>query len=253
MWFDSHCHLHICEEETPVERLLAEARAEGVDSLVTVGIDVDSSRRSVELAHIHGVHAAVGIHPGSSEGWTDDALESIEDLASDDAVVAIGETGLDFYRDYSPRPDQARAFRAHIELARRLDKALIIHTRSSLEAALDILEDVGPPDRLVFHCWSGDKAGLDRVIALGAYVSFAGNVSFKSAEDLRSIVALVPDDRVVVETDSPYLSPVPHRGQPNAPARVVHVGAAIATELGTTAEEVAEQTSGNARRLFAVA
>ena len=253
MWFDTHCHLHICEEETPAEVLVAEARATGVTSLVTVGIDAPSSRRSVELARTHDVHAAVGIHPGSSEGWTDDALGAIEDLATDDAVVAVGETGLDFYRDYSPRPDQERAFRAHIELAQRVDKALIIHTRASLDAALDILEEVGPPPRLVFHCWSGDKAGLERALALGAYVSFAGNVSFKSAGDLRAVVPLVPEDRLVIETDSPYLSPVPHRGRPNAPARVIDIGAAVATQLGVAPEAVAEQTSVNARRLFAVA
>ena len=141
---------------------------------------------------------------------------------------------------------------AHIELAQRVDKALIIHTRDSLDAALDILEE-GHPDRLVFHCWSGDKAGLDRALATGAYVSFAGNVSFKSADDLRAVVALVPEDRLLVETDSPYLSPVPHRGKPNTPSHVVHVGAAIASVLGATPESVAEQTSRNARRLFAVA
>lgn len=249
-WFDTHCHLHICEEETPADVLVADARTNGVPELVTVGIDALSSRRSVELAHSNGVYAAVGIHPGSSAGWTDAALEVIEELAADDSVVAIGETGLDFYRDHSPPSDQERAFMAHIELARRLDKALIIHTRASLAAAFDILDDVGPPDRFVFHCWSGDEAELDRALRLGAYVSFAGNVSFKNAEELRSIVVLVPDDRVVVETDSPYLSPVPHRGKPNRPARVVDVGAAIAAVLGTSPDVVAERTSTNARRLF---
>ena len=253
MWFDTHCHLHICEEETPADVLVEDARANDVTSLVTVGIDEASSRRSVELARALGVFAAVGIHPGSSADWTDAALGAIEELAADDAVVAIGETGLDFYRDYSPKADQERAFRAHIALARRLDKALIIHTRASLDESLDILEEVGPPDRLVFHCWSGDKAGLERALVLGAFVSFAGNVSFKNAEDLRAIVALVPDDRLVVETDSPYLSPDPFRGKPNAPARVVHVGAAIAAALGKTLEAVAQMTTANARRLFAVA
>lgn len=246
MWFDSHCHLHICEEETAVHTILGEAAAAGVSRMLTIGIDRASSERSVALADGERVFAAVGVHPGSATGWTDDSIEPIRAIAGRPEVVAIGETGLDFYRDHSPRGDQEKAFVAHIDLAKRADKALVIHTRESLDAALEILEGCGPPSRFVFHCWSGDHAQLEDALALGAYVSFAGNVSFNSAGDLRAVLPLVPEDRLLIETDSPYLTPVPFRGKPNRPAHVVHVGAAVAQTLSTTIEEIARRTTQNA-------
>jgi TatD DNase family protein len=252
MWFDSHCHLHICEEEIAADLVVEQALGAGVTRMLTIGIDRASSERSVELADGEKVFAAVGVHPGSSTGWTAEMMEPIESLAGCPEVVAIGETGLDFYRDYSPRDDQENAFIAHIELAKRTDKALVIHTRESLDAALEILEEHGPPARFVFHCWSGDQKQLERALPLGAYVSFAGNVSFGSAGDLRAIVPLVPEDRLLIETDSPYLTPVPHRGKPNRPAHVVHVGAAIATTLSTTSDAIARRTSENASKFLAL-
>lgn len=250
MWFDSHCHLHICEEERPVAEVIDEARIGGVSRMVTVGIDPESNSRSLELADAEHVWASVGIHPNSSSGWDGSALEELAPLASDDRVVAIGESGLDFYRDYAPRAAQEAAFEAHIDLAKELDKTLIIHTRESLDDALNLLERTGPPARLIFHCWSGTASQLERAGALGSYVSFAGNVTFNSAQDLREIVPLVATERLLIETDSPYLSPVPHRGQPNSPARVIHVGASIADLLGTPVEEIAALTSANAARAF---
>lgn len=252
MWFDSHCHLHICEEDRPVQDVIAEARAAGVDQMLTVGIDSGSNQRSIELAAAEGVYASVGIHPNSATGWSDSDALSIEGLLTSVGVVAVGETGLDFYRDRAPRPDQERAFAAHIELAKRYDKALVIHTRESLPATLDVLEKAGPPDRFVMHCWSGTSDDLSRAVALGSFVSFAGNVSFKNAAALREVVPLVPEDRLLLETDSPYLTPVPFRGKPNAPAKVVHVGAAVADTLGRSPEEVAELTAVNARRFLAL-
>lgn len=250
MWFDSHCHLHICEQDRPVEDVLDEARAAGVEGIVTVGIDAESNDRSVELAARDGVWAAVGIHPNSATGWDGSAMTTVARLAADDRVVGVGESGLDFYREYAPRDAQHAAFEAHIALAKELDKALIIHTRDSLGEAVDVLERTGPPERVIFHCWSGGASDLERVLDLGAFVSFAGNVSFKNAQELRDAVVLVSSDRLLVETDSPYLSPVPHRGKPNSPARVVHVGAAIAEVLGVPAEDIARRTSHNALRVF---
>ncbi len=220
--------------------------------MVTVGIDMGSNRRSVELAGREGVHAAVGIHPNEASDWSQAAFAEVSELATDERVVAIGESGLDFYRDYAPAADQHRAFVAHIELAKRLDKALIIHTRDSLDAALDVLDAAGPPPEFVFHCWSGDVAQMERAVALGASISFAGNISFKNAGNLRAVVPRVPPDRLLVETDSPYLTPAPHRGRPNSPAMVVHVGNAVAEVLGEPPEQVAERTSTNARRVFGI-
>ena len=250
MWFDSHCHLHICEEERRVADVISEARLAGVTRMVTVGIDPASNERSAALADGSTVFAAVGIHPNSSNDWDNRSLRAVEKLVERDGVVAVGETGLDFYRDYCPPEDQRRAFRSHIELAAGMDKALIIHTRDSMDAALDLLDEVGPPPRFVFHCWSGTEGQLERALGQGAFISFAGNVSFASARDLRAIVPLVPDDRLLIETDSPYLTPVPYRGKPNSPARVVHVGAAVAEVLAVPAETIAYRTFANASRLF---
>ena len=253
MWFDSHCHLHICEEDRPVQDVIAEARSAGVEQMLTVGIDRTSNARSIELADTDGVYAAVGIHPNSATGWSDSDASYLESLLGSQGVVAVGETGLDFYRDWAPKQDQERAFEAHIDLATRHDKALVIHTRDSLPATLDVLERVGPPDRFVMHCWSGTPEDLARAVAMNSFVSFAGNVSFKSAEPLRAVLPLVPSDRLLVETDSPYLTPVPFRGKPNAPAHVIHVGAAVADTLGVTPDAVAELTTANARRFLALA
>jgi TatD DNase family protein len=233
--------------------VIDDARAGGVVEMLTVGIDAPSNQRSVELAAQEGIYASVGIHPNSAAGWTDADVSLVENLLAAPGVVAVGETGLDFYWDRAPKTDQERAFAAHIELAKSNDKALIIHTRESMVAALDLLESSGPPDRLVMHCWSGNTDDLNRALGLGSFISFAGNVSFKNAEALREVLPLVPEDRLLIETDSPYLTPVPFRGKPNAPVNVIHVGGAVAATLGSTPEDVARRTSANARRLFALA
>lgn len=250
MWFDSHCHLHICEEDRAVGDVIADARSAGVTRMVTVGIDAASNDRSVALADGESVFAAVGVHPNSSNGWNDESVRDLQRMLDHDGVVAVGETGLDFYRDYCPRADQLRSFRSHIELAKQMDRAMIIHTRESIDDALDLLDEVGPPPRFVFHCWSGGDEQLQRAVTQGAFISFAGNVSFSSARDLRAVVPLVPEGRLLIETDSPYLTPVPHRGKANSPAFVVHVGEAIAETLAVPVEVIAERTSTNARRLF---
>ncbi|MDQ3962558.1 MAG: TatD family hydrolase [Actinomycetota bacterium] len=252
MWFDSHCHLHICEEEVPLDDVLTRARAAGVSDVLTAGIDVASSRRSVEIAQAEGVHAAVGVHPNSSLEWDAAAAEEIDRLARDPNVVAIGESGIDLYRADAPLEVQKNAFEDHIALAKRLDKALIIHTRASIDVALDVLDNVGPPECFVFHCWSGDGAALEHALRLGAFVSFAGNVSFANAQDLRTAALDVPPDRILVETDSPYLTPEPHRGKRNEPRNVAFVGDALARALQIDPHALAERTSQNARRLFAL-
>jgi TatD DNase family protein len=249
-WFDSHCHLHICEEEQPVEEVIERAREVGVSDVLAVGIDVASSERAAELASADGILSSAGVHPNSADGWTPAAADRIEELLARPEVRAVGETGLDFYRDYVPPEVQRRAFRDHVEMSKSYDKALVIHTRDSVDAVLDELDLVGAPARVVFHCWSGSDEAMDRALALGAFVSFAGNVSFKSAQDLRDSAARVPLDRLLVETDSPYLAPVPNRGKPNEPAYVRFVGEAVAAAREVEVEQIATVTHENARTLF---
>src|SRR4051812_47672453 len=193
MWFDSHCHLHLCDEGGSLEDILGRAAVAGVTGMVTIGIDAASSELSVDIAERHGVFASVGVHPNDSTGWSGRDAAALETLLKHDRVVAVGESGLDFYRDSAPEADQRKAFIDHIELASRHDKALVIHTRSSIDRAMDVLDEVGAPERFVFHCWSGDGPQLERALAMGAYVSFAGNVSFKNAPELREAAARVPD------------------------------------------------------------
>jgi len=246
VWFDSHTHVFECE---PVEEVVARARSAGVADLLVAGVDEATSHAAVELAREPGVWAAVGIHPNSSAGFEPGWMAPVARLAASPDAVAIGETGLDFFREAAPRADQEAAFAAQIELAKDRDKALVVHTRASVKAALDMLDE-SRPARVVFHCWSGERAELERALGLGAFVSFAGNVTFRSAAPLRELCPLVPEDRLLVETDSPYLAPEPHRGRPNEPARVALVGRAVAEARREPPERVAEATARNARRLF---
>jgi TatD DNase family protein len=251
-WFDSHCHLHLCES-APVDELLARARSAGVAGMLAVGIDRESNNLALEIARQHGLVSSAGIHPNSAAEWDDEAAGEISRLLADELVVAVGETGLDFHWDLCPPDVQRTAFAGHIALARSSGKALVIHTRDSVDATLDELERAGAPVRLVFHCWSGDTEQLRRALEMGAHISFAGNVSFKSAENLRDAARLVPPDRLLIETDAPYLAPVPHRGRPNEPAFVADVGRAVAAAVGLPEDEVAATTTANARSLYGLA
>lgn len=248
MWFDSHCHLHLCEggASATIER----AHHSGVTDMVTLGIEIESSRTALELASAEGVWAACGVHPNDCVDFDDRDEQELDRMLADDRAVAVGESGLDFYRDDVDPWIQRRVFGVHIALAKRHDKPLVIHTRDSVQATLEQLEASGPPARLVFHCWSGGSEDLQRAVDLGSFVSFAGNVSFSSANDLREAAGLVPEDRLLVETDAPFLSPEPHRGKPNEPARVADVGRAVAAARNVSPERLARTTSANARTLF---
>ena len=254
MWFDSHCHLHLCEQEVSLDDLLTRARTNRVEQMVAVGIEVASSERALDIARKHeGVYASAGVHPNDATSWNEEAGQRIDELLSLNEVVAVGETGLDFYRDYTPHDVQRAAFRDHIDLAKGHRKPLVIHTRDSTTAAIDELVAAGPPEKLIFHCWSGTTDELKAALELGAHVSFAGNVSFKSAADLREAALLVPDNQLLVETDSPFLAPVPHRGKPNEPGFVASVGRAVAEARGQDEAEIARSTTDNARRIFGLA
>lgn len=254
-WTDDHCHLG-WEGDAPadpalVDAMVAEARAAGVERLISVGTDAARSAEAVAAAARHPgvVWATVGLHPhDASQG-----LDGLAALLAEPGVVAVGECGLDYHYDHSPRDVQRRAFADQVALAQEHDLALVIHTREAWDDTFAVLDTEGVPERTVFHCFTGGpdeaRACLDR----GGHLSFSGIVTFRSADDVRAAAALCPLDRALVETDSPYLAPVPHRGRPNRPALVPLVGAAVAEAMGTTAEAVAEATWANAERVYRLA
>jgi TatD DNase family protein len=245
MWTDAHCHVPY--EGVP-EEVVELARAAGVDRLITVGTDVEVSGSAIELARRSpGVWATAGIHPHDAD--TAD-LAAIEALLAEPEVVAVGECGLDYHYDHADRAAQRQVFADQIALARAHDLALVVHTREAWDDTFDILAGEGVPARTVFHCFTGGPVEARRCLDLGAVLSFSGIVTFKNADDVRGAAELCPLDRMTVETDSPYLAPVPHRGQRNQPAWVVAVGEAIASLRGLAPEEVARATSATASWLF---
>lgn len=250
MFTDTHCHLDVIDDQS-ADDVIARARAAGVTTMINVGTDLASSAQAVTTAALFdGVHAVVGIHPHNAIEATDAVLGRLSQLARHPCVVGIGETGLDFFRDHSPPIRQEESFREHIRLAKELDLALVIHDRDAHEDVIRVLDDERAPDRTVFHCFSGDVALVERCAASGWFVSFAGNVTFRNAPKLREAAAAVPIELLVTETDSPYLSPHPHRGQINEPARIGLTVATLAELHGRSVEDMAAVTSENARRLF---
>jgi TatD DNase family protein len=248
---DTHCHLHLLEP--PPEEVVAEARAEGVGHLVDVGVDLDSSRQAAaNAARLPQVSATAGIHPHDATAVDAAALAELRRLLADDRVVGVGETGLDYYRDHSPRDVQRAAFAAHVRLARELDKALVVHCRDAFADVLAVLEAEGAPARTVFHCFAGDERAAARVVEAGWYVSFAGTVTFRNAPGLRAACAVVPLERTVLETDSPFLSPHPFRGRPNHPGRVAVTARTVAEVHGVPVERVAAATTAAAAAAFAL-
>jgi TatD DNase family protein len=247
MWTDAHCHI---PHDGVGEDVIEEAHAAGVTRLVTVGTDLASSLAALDVARRHDqVWATAGVHPHDAAG----GIEGIEALLDEPEIVAVGECGLDHHYDHSPRPEQREAFAAQIALAHAHDLALVIHSREAWDETFDILAATGVPERTVFHCFTGGPEEARRALDLGAVLSFSGIVSFPSAGDVREAAALCPLHRMTVETDSPYLAPVPHRGKRNQPAWVVDVGAAVAAAVGRDVEEVAAATSATAARLFRLA
>lgn len=252
MYTDTHCHLEMVQGDYP-HAIVSRARDAGVDTLLTVGVDLASSAECVQTASaVPDVWAVVGIHPHNAIEATGAVLDRLAQLARQARVVGIGETGLDYYRDHSPRDQQHAAFRAQIQLAKTVDKTLVIHCRDAHDDVLDTLADEGAPPRVVFHCFSGDVDVAKHCAANGWYMSFAGTVTFRNAPALREAAAAVPPDLLLTETDSPYLSPHPHRGQTNEPARVPLVAATLAEVHRMTREQMGQLTTANAHRAFAL-
>jgi len=244
-WVDTHCHLQL--DERGPETLLS--RAGQVDWLVAPGVDLESSIASLDLAERYPdrVLATSGLHPHDAGSWATDGTELAE-LAR--GASAVGETGLDFYRNLAPREDQIASFEGQIELALELGKPVIVHCRDAFADVFSILERTGAGPSAVLHCWTGGTRWTRRFLDLGVTFSFAGPVAFETGETIRLGAALVPPDRALVETDTPFLAPPPHRGEPNEPAWVSLVGAALAAVWGMGADEVAMLTSANAARVF---
>lgn len=244
-WFDNHCHLTSLDVD-PAE-IVAEANNGGVDRLLTVGCTVEDSARAIEIAAgFDNVWATAGVHPHEAE----DGIEGLVELLDTGSVVAVGECGLDYHYDHSPRAAQRVVFEQQIALAFERDLALVIHTREAWDDTFAILDDVGIPPRTVFHCFTGGPAEAEQCLSRGGHLSFSGIVTFPSAQDLRDAAMITPQDRLLVETDSPYLAPVPHRGKKNRPALVSVVGEAIADLRGWSYDETASATTANALALF---
>jgi TatD DNase family protein len=245
---DTHCHLFLLEREP--SQVLEAARAAGVDRLVCVGVDSETSRRSLELAEsLPGVFATAGLHPNDASRLDHAAGAAIEELLHDPLVIGVGETGLDFYRRGAPSGEQERAFRVHIDLSRETDKPLIVHTRDAWPDVLRLLDE-GSADNVVLHCFSGDSTIARECGARGYYLSFAGNVTYPRNRHLLDAAATTPSDRLLVETDSPFLSPQSRRGRDNAPEFIGHTLEAIAEARGETFDAVLEATSTNAGAVF---
>ncbi|MEO6457103.1 MAG: TatD family hydrolase [Chloroflexia bacterium] len=253
---DTHAHLDFEDYDNDRQQVVDRARQAGVSSIITLGIEPPDWQRNIEIAdQFDGMYVALGVHPNSADQATNQALSELERLCRSHGgrkVVALGETGLDYYRHYVSHDEQKRSFRAHLDLARQLDLPVIVHNRDAHEDVLEILRRDGKGTRGVMHSFSGDEEYAVECIRLGYMISLAGPVTFKKAVDKHSIAASVPLDMLLVETDCPFLTPEPFRGRRNEPAYVAYTARAIANIRGITFEEFAAQTTSNAVEMFSL-
>jgi TatD DNase family protein len=256
-WVDAHCHLQLEIGEArfspdDADAQVQRARAGGVEWMVCVGTGLETSRQALDLASRYDdVYATVGLHPHDAKELAG-AWDGLAALAGADRCVAIGEAGFDLHYEHSPHAEQEEAFRRQIRLATEVDRPLMIHSRNAWADTFRVLDDEGVPARTIFHCFTGGPDEARSALDRDCYLSFSGIVSFKSAGEIRAAAAIAPTDRVLVETDSPYLAPVPHRGKPNEPAFVSIVGAALAAARNAEVREIADLTRANAARVFGV-
>jgi TatD DNase family protein len=250
VWIDAHCHLQFEDRGPTPDEAVARAVEAGVERMVCIGTDLATSREAVRLAErFPEVWATVGLHPHDASKLADEWSGLVE-LADADRVVGIGEAGFDLYYRHSEPDAQEEAFRAQLRLARDRGLPLVIHSRDAWAETFGVLEADGVPPRTVFHCFTGGPAEAERALGLGCWLSYSGIVSFKTADDLRAAAALTPADRLLVETDAPFLAPVPHRGKTNEPAFLPAVGAALAAARNEPVEAVAAATRANALAFF---
>lgn len=255
---DTHCHLNFDSYDDDRQAVISRAAEAGVTRVVNPAVDLDTSRAVVELARQQsGVYAAVGIHPNDAAAFSEADIDTLAALADSPKVVAIGEIGLDYYWDKSPKDMQFRAFEAQLALAQRLGLPVIIHNRDASEDTMRILETWanGLPDDLkvrpgVLHSFSGSPAIAERALSAGFYLGFTGPITYKKADETRAIAARIPLDRLLVETDGPFLTPIPYRGKRNEPAYIPYIVERLAALHLVSADEMARMTTENAERLF---
>ena len=246
---DTHAHLDACSD--PAEDVIARAQVAGVARIVAIGSGIDSCRETLAIAAAaEGVSAALGVHPHQAGDEDAGRLDELRQLLADERAAAVGEIGLDFYRDYAPHQRQRELFAAELELAQELGKPVVVHTRDAAEATAEML--VGFDGTVVLHCFSSPEL-LPVALERGYYASFAGNVTYPKAESLREAASQIPADRLLAETDSPYLSPQPRRGRPNEPANIVHTVATLAEARGEDPADLARRLDENAARAFSLA
>jgi TatD DNase family protein len=246
---DTHCHLNLPEFPDP-DAAIAEAHAEGVTRMIVVGIDVPSSLRALEIAEAHdGVYAIVGLHPNSAAKFNEETISEIDKMLAHRKAVAIGEIGLDYHWDFATPEQQRVALFAQLDLAERTGKPVVFHCRDAYPDLLTLLEGRGRL-KWLFHCFAGSIEDARRAVELDSWFGVDGPITYPKANDLRDVMRFLPRDRIVIETDAPYLSPVPYRGKPNRPAHVRFVNDGLAACLGINSEECAGLTTGNAERFF---
>lgn len=254
MLIDSHAHLDDRRFDRDRDRIIKDLENNGIELVINIGADLKSSIASVSLAEKHpNIYATVGVHPHSAKDMDEASLEILRSLAKRDKVVAIGEIGLDFYYDNSPRDDQRKWFKEQLKLAKELNLPVVIHSRDAQQETFDILKEAQDGSlRGVLHCYSGSKEMAMEYIKLGFYISIAGPVTFKNARVLKEVAKAVPLDKLLVETDCPYLAPEPHRGKRNEPVYVKYVAGTIADIKGISFEELAKATNRNTKELFGI-
>ena len=252
MLIDTHCHLDHPRFDDDRADVITRAQAAGLHHMITIGCDLKSSRRALDLAKTHSaLYATVGIHPHDAQEAKPDHDEALKSLSAHPKCVAIGECGLDFYYDNSPRAEQEDVFRRQIRLAHEVALPLVIHVRDAWERFFAILDEEGVPERGgVVHCFTGSQDNANESLKRGLHLSIPGVLTFKNPGDLPEVVKTMPADRFFVETDSPFLAPIPHRGKRNEPSFVVAVAEKVAELRGTTYETIAEQTTANANAFF---
>ena len=250
---DTHAHLQWPDFDKDREQVIERAFAAGLGAIVSIGYDLNASREAVRIAgHHEGIYAVVGIHPRNAKTMRADVLSLLRELAQDSKVVAIGEIGLDYYRDLSPRPRQKEAFEQQIRLARELELPVVIHDREAHADVLRVLRDSGKDVTGVLHCFSGSLEMAREAIKLGYSISFAGPVTFPDARNLHQLVQNLPVESIVLETDCPWLAPQSHRGKRNEPAFIIETARKVTELKGMRFDELVEATSQNARRLFGI-
>lgn len=250
MFIDTHCHLDFPEFDQDRDEVVKDAGAGGVEYIVNIGSSLQGSLRSLDLARQYSqVYATVGIHPHEADSFNDEIENKISELAKEKKVVAIGEIGLDYYRNFSAPQNQRALFLSMIGLAKDRGLPMVIHCRQAQDEVLKILKDASPA-RAVVHCFSGDKNFMDECLSLGFYISFTCNITYKKAQDLRDLVKLIPLDRLLLETDAPYLSPEGSRGKKNVPANVRILAAEVSRIRGASIDEIGSVTSENAMKFF---